>query len=116
MEYRSASPWFHLGWEIDYERAMRDTGRYGEKPWPCTGSRIVLPLNQPLLAEGLGITYHGRVGSDGFRLDIVIRSLDTGVTYPQGFSAIEARKGFTIADLQFVLEKNHSTLPSPKLT
>jgi len=109
MEYRSASPGFNWGWEIDYESAMRDTGRYGEKPWPWparkSGSRIVLPLNQPLVAEGLEVTYQGMVGSDGFRLDIVIQSLDSGVTYPQEFSAIEARKGFSIADQQFVLEK-----------
>ncbi len=109
MEYRSASPGFNWGWEIDYERAMRDAGEYGEKPWPWpaakSDSRILLPLDQPLYTEELKITYRGMVGSDSFRLDFVIQSLDSSVTYPQEFSAIEARKGITIADQQFVLEK-----------
>jgi hypothetical protein len=109
MEYRSASPGFNWGWEYDYEGAMRDVGRFGEKPWPWpakkTGNRIILPLNQPLVTEELEIMYQGMVGPGYFRLDIVIQSLDSGVTYPQEFNAKEARKGFTIADQQFVLEK-----------
>ena len=109
IEYRSASPGFNWGWEYDYEGAMRDVGRFGEKPWPWlakkTGNRIILPLNQPLVTEGLEITYQGMVGPMDFRLNIVIQNLDTGVTYPQDFSTSEARKGFSIGDKQFVLEK-----------
>jgi hypothetical protein len=109
IEYRSASPGFNWGWEYDYQGAMRDAGSFGEKPWPWsakkTGSRIILPLNQPLVTEGLEITYQGMVGSMDFRLNIVIQSLDSGVNYPQDFSASEARKGFSIDDKQFVLEK-----------
>jgi hypothetical protein len=109
IEYRSASPGFNWGWEYDFQGAMRDAGSFGEKPWPWsakkTGSRIILPLNQPLVTEGLEITYQGMVGSMDFRLNIVIQSLDSGVNYPQDFSASEARKGFSIDDKQFVLEK-----------
>lgn len=109
IEYRSASPGFNWGWEYDYEGAMRDAGRFGEKPWPWpakkTGSRIILPLNQPLVIEGLEITYQGMVGTMDFRLNIVIQDLDAGVNYPRDFSASETRKGFTIDDKQFVLEK-----------
>ena len=109
IEYRSASPGFNWGWEYDYEGAMRDAGRFGEKPWPWpakkTGSRIILPLNQPLVTEGLEITYQGMVGPIDFRLNIVIQNLDAGVNYPQDFSASEAQKGFSIDDKQFVLEK-----------
>jgi hypothetical protein len=109
IEYRSASPGFNWGWEYDYQGAMRDAGSFGEKPWPWsakkTGSRIILPLDQPLFTEGLEITYRGMVGSMDFRLNIVIQNLDAGVNYPQDFSASEARKGFSIDDKQFVLEK-----------
>ena len=70
-----------------------------------TGSRIILPLNQPLVTEGLEITYQEMVRPMDFRLNIVIQNLDTGVTYPQDFSTSEARKGFSIDDKQFVLEK-----------
>ena len=76
-------------------------------PWSAKkiGSRIILPLDQPLVTEGLEITYRGMVGSMDFRLNIVIQNLDAGVNYPQDFSASEARKGFSIDDKQFVLEK-----------
>jgi hypothetical protein len=108
LEYRSASPGFNWGWEFDYKGAMRSDA-VGEKAWPWpakkTGSRMLLPLNQPLVTEGLELTYQGMVESDGFRLDVVIQSLDADVTYPQEFSTPEARKGFSIADQQFVLEK-----------
>jgi hypothetical protein len=108
-EYRSASPGFNWGWEYDYEGAIRDPGKFGGEPWPWpakkTGTRIILPLNQPLLTDGLEITFKGMVGSEDFRLDIKLQSLDTGVTYPQRFSKSGARKGFFIDDKKFVLEK-----------
>jgi len=108
-EYRSASPGFNWGWEYDYGAAMQDHGRFGGEPWPWqakkTGNRIILPLNQPLLTDGLEIVYQGMAGSDDFRLDIKIQSLDTGVAYPQLFIKSEARKGFFIDDKKFSLEK-----------
>jgi len=108
-EYRSASPGFNWGWEYDYEGAMQDAGKFGGEPRPWsamkTGNRIILPLNQPLITEGLEITYQGIVDSDNFRLDVKILSLDTSVTYPQILSRSEARRGFSIDDKQFVLEK-----------
>jgi hypothetical protein len=61
-KYRSASPGFGWSWPFDYEGAMWEAGRFGEASWPCpakqTGNRIVLPLNQPLIFEGLEITYY----------------------------------------------------------
>ena len=108
-EYRSASPGFNWGWEYDYEGAMQDPRNFGGEPWPWpakkTGNRIILPLNQPLITDGLEITYQGMVGSDDFRLDIKIQSLDTGVSYPQRLSKSEARNGFFIDDKKFSLEK-----------
>ena len=107
-EYRSASPGFGWSWDFDYEDAMRDAGRLGAEPWPWpakeTGNRLVLPLNQPLLSEGLKITYRGMMESGGFRLDMVIQSLDSSVTYPRDFGVLEARRGFTIANRHFTLE------------
>jgi hypothetical protein len=108
-EYRSASPGFNWGWEYDFEGAMQDPGKFGGEPWPWpakkTGNRIILPLNQPLLTDGLEMVYQGIAGSDDFRLDIQIQSLDTRVAYPQRFNKSEARKGFFIDDKKFFLEK-----------
>jgi hypothetical protein len=108
-EYRSASPGFNWGWEYDYEGAMRVPSKFGGEPWPWpakkTGSRIILPLKQPLITEGLEITYQGMVDSNDFRLNVKIQNLDTRVTYPLIFSKSEARKGFFIDDKEFVLEK-----------
>jgi hypothetical protein len=108
-EFRSASPGFNWGWEYDYERAMQDPGKFGGEPWPWpatkTGNRIILPLNQPLITDGLEIMYRGMEGSNDFRLDIKIQNLDTGVTYAQRFSKSEARNGFFINDKKFSLEK-----------
>lgn len=107
-EYRSASPGFGWSWDFDYEDAMRNAGRLGERPWPWpakkTGNRLVLPLNQPLNAEGLKITYRGMIESGSFRLDIVINSLDSSVTYPRDFVVVEAERGFIIADRRFELD------------
>ena len=109
IEYRSASPGFNWGWEYDYEGAMRDPGKFGGEPWPWpakkTGNRIILPLNEPLITDGLEITFKGMVGSDDFSLDIKLHSLDTGVTYPQRLNKSAARKGFFLDDKKFVLEK-----------
>ena len=80
----------------------------GERwPWPAkkTGNRIILPLNQPLITDGLEITFKGIAGSDDFLLDIRLQNLDTGVSYPQRFSKSVARKGFFLDDKKFVLEK-----------
>ena len=108
-EFRSASPGYGWSWDFDYETAMQEAGRLGAEPWPWpatgTGNRLVLPLNQPLLSQGLEITYKGMVESDGFRMDMVIPSLDASVTYPQEFSVPKARHGFTMADRHFTLEK-----------
>jgi hypothetical protein len=108
-EYRSASPGFNWGWEYDYEGAMQGPRKFGGEQWPWpakkTGNRIILPLNQPLITDGLEITFKGMVGSDDFRLAVKIHSLDTGVSYPQRFSNSGARKGFFLDDKKFVLEK-----------
>lgn len=108
-EYRSASPGFGWSWDFDYDTAMRNAGRFGEKPWPWpaqeTDNRLMLPLNQPLRSEGLKITYKGMIATGGFRLDIVIQSLDAGVIYPRDVDLVEARRGFTIADRHFTAEK-----------
>ena len=108
-EYRSASPGFGWSWDFDYEDAILDAGRLGAEPWPWpakeTGNRLVLPLNQPLLSEGLEITYRGMKESDGFGLDMVIQRLDSSVTYPLNLAVMEARRGFTIADRHFTLEQ-----------
>jgi len=109
VEYRSASPGFGWSWDFNYEDAMRDAGRLGAEPWPwpakATGNRFVLPLNQPLLSEGLEITYRGMMESGGFRLDMVIQSLDSSVTYPMELVVMEARRGFMLADRRFKLEQ-----------
>jgi hypothetical protein len=108
-EFRSASPGFNWGWEYDYEGAMQGPRKFGGErwPWPAkkTGNRIILPLNQPLITDGLEITFKGMVGSDDFRLDIKLQSLDTGVSYPQRFSKSEPEKAFFLDDKKFVLEK-----------
>ena len=108
IEYRSASPGFNWGWEYDYEGAMRNVGEFGGKPWPWsakrTGNRIILPLNQPLVTEGLELTYLGIV-EPMFRLNIANQNLDTSVAYPHDYMISEARKGFYIDGKQFVLKK-----------
>jgi hypothetical protein len=107
-EYRSASPGFGWSWDFDYEAGMRDAGRLGEEPWPwpakMIGNRLVLPVDQPLLAEGLEITYRGMMEADNFRLDIVILSLDASVTYHREIKISEARHSFTLSDRRFKLE------------
>ena len=65
----------------------------------------MLPLNQPLLSDGLELTYRGMIESDGFELDMVIQRLDSSVTYPLNLAVMEARRGFTIADRHFTLEQ-----------
>jgi hypothetical protein len=108
VEYRSASPGFGWGWEYDYELGVSEAGRLGAAPlpWPATvsGHRILLPLNQPLIFQGVKMTYRGMTKSGRFRLDIGIESLDPGVDYPQVFAVAEARRGLLINDRQFVLE------------
>jgi len=108
LEYRSASPGFNWGWEFDYEGSIQ-ADKFGETAWPWpaqkTGNRIVLPQNQPLVTEGLKLTYQGMVESDRFRLDVVIQNLDADVTYPQEFDTTEAGKVIIIDEQQFVLEK-----------
>ena len=107
-EYRSTSPGFNWGWEYDYEGAMRNAGKFGGKPWPWpaqkTANRLILPLDQPLVTDGLKITYKGLVGAMDFRLHVAIQNLDNSVTYPYDFMTSEARKGFSIDNKQFVLE------------
>jgi len=108
VEYRSASPGFGWGWEYDYELGVSEAGRLGAAPlpWPATvsGHQLLLPLNQPLLFQGVKMIYRGMVGSDRFRLDIGIEHLDPGVSYPHVFSVSEARRGLMVNDRQFVLE------------
>jgi hypothetical protein len=107
-EYRSASPGFGWSWDFDYQSATREAGRPGARPWPWpakkSGRRLLLPLNQPLLAEGVELTYRGRTPSGTFRMDIVIRSLDPRVTYHREFNVVDAKRGLTIADRRFSLE------------
>lgn len=107
-EYRSASPGFGWSWDFDYEASMKDAGRLGEEPWPwpakMIGNRLVLPIDQPLMAGGLEITYRGIMEADSFRLDIVILSLDASVTYHQVIKIPEARRSFTLSDRRFRLE------------
>ena len=109
VEYRNTSPGYSWKWDFDWEAGVKDGGRLGEEPWPWpakqTDDTLMLPLNQPLLTEGLEITYRGKLGSGDFRLDVAIASLDAGVTYPRDFNEFEARQGFTIADRSFRLEK-----------
>jgi hypothetical protein len=108
-EYRSASPGFGWSWDFDYQTATRSAGRQGEAPWPwpakVTGSRLILPLNQPLLTDGLAMTYRGMTATGGFRLDVVIHDLDPNVVYPREFGVEKARHGFMVADRHFRLEK-----------
>ncbi|WP_319404857.1 hypothetical protein [uncultured Desulfosarcina sp.] len=108
-EYRSASPGYNWGWSFDYETAMQNAGRLGEQPFPWPAREIanglLLPLDQPLLSQGLKLTYRGMTDNGNFRLDIVIQGLDAGVTYAQDFDVAEARLGFMIADRRFTLEK-----------
>lgn len=108
-EYRSASPGFGWSWDFNYEDAMRETGRLGAEPWPwpakATGNRLVLPLDQPLLSDGLEIVYRGMIKPGGFRLDMVIQALDSSVTYPRDLIVLDARRGFTLADRRFRLEQ-----------
>jgi hypothetical protein len=108
-EYRSTSPGFGWSWDFNYDMAMQDAGRLGEAPWPWpaeeTGNRLVLPIGQPLLTKGMELTYQGRLGADRFRLDVIIQSLDSSFTYPRDFSVLEARRGFTIHNRSFTLDK-----------
>ena len=107
MEYRSASPGFGWGWEYDYESGVSKAGRLGETPlpWPATvsGHQLLLPLNQPLLFQGVKMIYRGMAESDRFQLDISIEHLDPDISYPQVFSVSEARRGLMVSDRQFVL-------------
>ena len=107
-EYRSASPGFGWGWEYDYELGVSEAGRLGAapRPWPATvsGDRLLLPLNQPLVFQGLRLIYRGSGGPGRFRLDVVIRGLDPGVTYPNTYAEADAMHGLMIDDRRFVLE------------
>jgi hypothetical protein len=108
-EYRSASLPVGWSWDFDYEDAMQEAGGLGVEPWPwpakATGNRLLLPLNQTLLSEGLEIIYRGMVKPGGFRLDMVIQALDSSVTYQRDLVVMEARQGFTLADRHFTLEQ-----------
>lgn len=107
-EYRSASPGFGWAWDFDRAKGMGEADRFGEAPWPwpatVSGNRLLLPLHQPLAADGLKMTYQGMLGADRFRLDVAIEGLDPGVTYPQVFDVREAMNGLMIDDRRFVVE------------
>lgn len=108
-EYRSASPGFGWSWDFDYEAAMREAGRLGAAPWPwpavMTGNRMVLPLGQTLSTGELEITYRGLVDADRFRLDVVVRNLDSRFPYPREFEVERARTGIRLGDRRFRLAK-----------
>ncbi len=108
-EYRGASLGFGWSWSFDYEDAMQEAVRSEVAPWPWpakeTGNHLVLPLNQPLLSEGLEIIYRGRIKPGGFRLDVVIQALDSSIAYPRDLTVREAKQGFTLADRRFALEQ-----------
>lgn len=108
-EFRSTSPGFGWSWDFNYETAIQDAGRLGSEPWQWpatkTGNRLVIPIDQTLVSEGLEITYRGMTEPGAFRLDIVIQSLDSSVSYPRDLGVAEAKRGFVIADHRFSLEK-----------
>ncbi len=108
-EYRSASPGFGWSWDFDYSTAVPDAGQTAanSRSWPAQhrGDRLVLPLGQPLVSQGLQITYRGLTAADTFWLDVVIRDLDADTVYPQNVSVSEARDGFNLAGSYFILEK-----------
>ncbi len=107
VEYRSASPGFGWSWDFDYASAVDDAGRFGAAPRPwaavASGDRLLLPLDQPLRASGLKITYRGMPAIDRLRLDVAILRLDPDVTYHRDVDLREARQGMTIGDQRFVL-------------
>ena len=109
IEYRSTSPGYGWSWDFNYDMAMQDAGRLGEAPWPWpakeTGTRLVLPIGQPLKTRGMELTYQGMLETERFRLDIIIKSLDANFTYPRDFGVLEAKRGFTIHNRRFTLEK-----------
>ena len=109
IEYRSTSPGYGWSWDFNYDMAMQDAGRLGEAPWPWpakeTGNRLVLPIGQPLKTKGMEFTYQGMLEAERFRLDIIIKSLDSSFTYPRDFGVLEAKRGFTIHNRRFTLEK-----------
>jgi hypothetical protein len=108
-EYRSASPGFGWSWDFNSMDAIVNAGRLGELPlpWLATeiGSRLLLPLDQPLDSNRLRVTYRGRTVPGRFRLDVVIKRLDPDAVYPRDFSVEKARRGFRIADQSFILEE-----------
>lgn len=65
----------------------------------------MLPLGQPLVSQGLQITYRGLTSADTFWLDVVIRDLDADTVYPHDVSVSDARDGFNLAGSHFILEK-----------
>lgn len=108
-EFRNTSPGYGWSWDFDYEAAMREAGRSGAEPWPwppkASGNRLVLPQNQTLHFGGLEMTYRGMLDSGAFRLDVIIQSLDASFTYQKNFGIMEAKRGFTIAERRFALDK-----------
>lgn len=108
-EYRSTSPGFGWSWDFNAKGAIANAGRFGALPMPWlateTGRRLLLPLDQPLDAERLRITYRGETEPGRFRLDLVIKRLDPNAVYPREFNVEKAKRGFRIADRSFVLEE-----------
>jgi hypothetical protein len=108
-EYRSASPGFGWSWDFNAQDAIGNAGRLGELPlpWKATeiGNRLLLPLDQPLDSKRLRLTYRGETEPGGFRLDVVIKHLDSKAVYSRKFKVAKAKRGFRLADQSFVLEE-----------
>ncbi|MEJ2659367.1 MAG: hypothetical protein P8Z73_01400, partial [Desulfobacteraceae bacterium] len=109
VEYRSASPGFGWSWDFNYQDAILNGGRSGALPLPWqateTGDRLLLPLDQPLDAERLRITYRGKTEPGGFRLDVVIKRLDPDMVYQRDIVVKEAKRGFRIGGKSYLLEE-----------
>jgi hypothetical protein len=108
-EYRSTSPGYGWSWDFNYQDGIQNGGRVGALPLPwqamAAGDRLLLPLDQPLDAKRLRITYRGETGPGRFRLDIVIKSLDPDAVYQRDLVVEKARRGFRLGDKSYLLKE-----------
>ncbi len=66
-------------------------------------NKILMRLNQKLLAGNTELIYRGLVGKSEFRIDVIVPDLDPQTSYHYRFKISEAKKSFRLANRNFKL-------------
>jgi hypothetical protein len=88
----------------NFGRAPRQSNQLAATTSVITNQKkILMRLNQKLLAGNTELIYRGLVGRSEFRIDVIVPELDPQTSYPYRFKISEAKKSFRLANRNFKL-------------